>query len=124
MDADDRMVAGALLVRGKRTASMATLMGGGALLLSFVPHTGVLLPAGVYGVCSFVPLVCGAVAVVGAGASARTFAGQPAGVAEALRARGVTGILLRAGLGAVLGAVAATSGLIALLSLELVQVTF
>jgi hypothetical protein len=114
MDADDRMVAGALLVRGQRVAGMALIVGGGGLLSSALPHTGLPLPAAIYGICSVVPVVLGASAMAGALLSARTFRGHPPGVVEALRSRGVLPVYLRAVIGALLGALAVLSGLLSL----------
>mgnify|MGYP007066194307 FL=1 len=119
MDEDDRMVAGVLMIRGRRTANLALLVGGGAALLSVVPHTGMALPVKLYALCTVIPIVLGLAAVPGALLSLRTFAGQPPGVTQALRSRGMAAVGLQAGAGAVLGALAILSGALALAFMQI-----
>jgi hypothetical protein len=114
MDEDDRMVANVLMMRARRISSMALLMGAGAVVISVLPHTGLLLPAKVYGLCTVVPIVFGLAAIPGALLGLSTFNGQPPGVMMALRARGMAAVGLQALIGAVLGLIGIVSGALAL----------
>jgi hypothetical protein len=119
MDEDDRMVASVLMVRARRVSNLALFVGGGAALLSALPHTGLPLPAKIYGLCTVLPIVGGLAAVPGALLGLRSFQGQPPGVMEALRARGMVTVGLRAGAGAALGVLAILSGVLALLWMQM-----
>jgi hypothetical protein len=114
MNDDDRAVANVLMMRAKRTAGMALVVGGGAAVLGVVPHVAPVLPFRIYALCAVLPVVAGLAAVPGGVLSLRTFSGQEPGVERALKARGIVGVGLQAGIGIALGAVAILLGALAL----------
>ncbi len=119
MDEDDRMVANVLMARGQRVGGMALAIGAGALVLAVVPHTGVALPARVYGICAVLPIVAGLAAVPGGLLALKTFSGHPPGVQMALKARGMAAVGVQAFAGMALGTVALVLGILSLMWLEL-----
>jgi len=113
------MVANVIANRGRRLAGMAIAMAGLAAVLSVVPHSGALLPVPVYGICSVLPLVLGLAAVAGAVSGLRAFSGHPPGVSRALASRGTVAPKAMAAVAIVLGVLAALSGLLSLIWMEL-----
>lgn len=108
-----------LMARARRVANLALMIGGGAALLSVVPHFGLALPAKLYGICTVIPIVLGLAAIPGAVLALRTFAGQPPGVQEALRSRGMATVGIMSCVGGALGGVATLLGLLALAFMEM-----
>jgi hypothetical protein len=120
LDADDRLVASAIRARAARQGLAALGAGAAALALSIPPWLLPWLPAVVFGMCTLLPVVLGAVAVAGGLTALRTAsgAGQDGGVARVLRARGVGAARVQAVAGLVLGMLGALSGASMLLMMD------
>jgi len=118
---DDRMVACVVHTRGLRHGTTSLYLGGGAFLLALVPHSGVALPAAIYGITTFVPLVLAGVAMVGAVSALRCSRQLGIGERVAFEELPLTRLRLSSFGGLALGSIGACLSMQSLVTMEVVS---